>query len=346
MGLDIGPDRFTRVDPQPIQTIPDLVQTLALQSGVSAEALSALSPTEIAGMGHLEQMVAQHEQNGTLAPEALAGMIEARDQIRAEVGGRGAEPATQNAEQSLEAELEARGFETLQAPNDARLSIRGNQAVFDVNIHIFGSGATPAVARAFERQIQRDWGQNPATGQPWTYTSMPSGRTFEVRFDVDVDSVSTATPAQRQALIDRQRRPSDLDNYIEVVDPQRAQQLGAIGNHPHEDGFRPYLNRVGGDFGQWRGFDYGDRSMEDSASHEFGHLLGFRDRYKDQDVVENGIIVKRSFPDSGYEHNIMGAAGGRVTQTMIDNLMIGPTFERLRARGDVHDVPITGPLTE
>ncbi len=355
MGLDIGPDRSQNVGqqqaPRPDEAAPDPVQTLARQSGVSAEALSVLSPPELAGMQHLEQMVAQHEQTGALLPHTLAGMIAARDKVRAEVAGRIATSSTQDGAHAQVAEQEVDGFETLRTPSDARLSIRGNQAVFEVNIHLFGSGATPEVARAFERQIQHDWGQNPATGAPWTHTTVPGGQTYNVRFDVNVDVVSTRRPEERQALIDRQHRPSDLDNYIEVVDAARARQLVRSGVSPHENGFRSNVNRVGGDVGQWQGYDRGRTSVLDvsDASHEFGHLLGFRDRYRDQTTTVNGSTVVTSEPDPGYENNIMGrpAGQGRVTQTMIDNLMTGPMFQQLASRRhSLSDMPITGPVTE
>ena len=296
-------------------------------------------------MQHLEQTVARHEQTGDLAPETLVQLVEARNQIRAGVAGRAT--GTPDADRTLKADQRTEGSETLQAPNDARLSIRGNQAVFDVNVHLVGPSATPEIARAFERQIQHDWGRNPATGAPWTYTD-PTGRTYEVRFDVDVDVVSTRQPADRQALIDRHRRPGDLDNYIEIVSPHRAQQLADSGDPRYEHGFRPNVDRVGGDTGRWQGFDGRRASMEDVASHEFGHLLGFMDRYHLEERREDGRTVMAPIPETGYENNIMGRprGGGHVTQQMIDDLMNAPAFTRSMRGTDLPNMSITGRLIE
>jgi hypothetical protein len=68
---------------------------------------------------------------------------------------------------------------------------------------------------------------------------------------------------------------------------------------------------TGVDEGEWRsqGGDGKTLAQDDSAPHEFGHLLGLDDKYTDD---------KGS--DSGWENNIMGSQNGKVEQRNIDGV--------------------------
>lgn len=324
MSLDIGPDRSPDVGQQASVSpaAPDPVEALSAASGVSAEALSALPDYELQGMHHLEQAV--ERAGAALASEQMSqetyeATVAARDQIRAEVEARVAGPPDLSAatpEQTQRA-LRSMGME---APQDARLYIRGDELVFDVDTHLFGSGATPEIATAFERQIQRDWGTNPETGEPWTYLATTTDeegiseiKGYTVRFDVNVDVINPRTPAERQAVTNRHDNPEDYDNYVQAVSLEQAVLEG---------GLRSYVGH--GDMGRWRAFDSGGDSVLDisPASHEFGHLLGFGDRYTDTTKIVDGKEVPQYVPDVGYEGNIMAEASGQgpVTQTMINGL--------------------------
>lgn len=58
----------------------------------------------------------------------------------------------------------------------------------------------------------------------------------------------------------------------------------------------------------------GDPNYDWMVAHEYGHLIGLKDRYRDR--VEGGCTV--SVPEPGWEGNIMAQRGGRVEQRNID----------------------------
>ena len=330
MSLDIGPDRSRDVGQQAsvVPPAPDPVEALSRTSGVSATALAALPENELQGMHHLEQTVGRAGaalESGQMSQETYDATVAARDQIRAEVEARVAGPPdlpaatpeqTQSALQSIR----------MQAPQDARLYIRGDELVFDVDIHLYGSGASHELAAAFEQQIQRDWGTNPETGEPWRYLARTTNedgsgeiRGYTVRFDVNVDAINTQTAAERQIVINRIYNPEDYENYIEAVSAEQAVLEGGLRSHVSH-----------GDIGRWRAYDSsGDSVLETSpASHEFGHLLGFGDRYTDTTEIVDGKEVRGYVPDVGYAGNMMAEAPGRgrVTQTMINDLARSAMF--------------------
>jgi uncharacterized protein DUF4157 len=63
------------------------------------------------------------------------------------------------------------------------------------------------------------------------------------------------------------------------------------------------------------------------ASHEFAHLLGLEDRYRDTlwahaSYLSWGLIAGSSVSDPGYEENVMGAGGGVLESKNIRDLLI------------------------
>ncbi len=180
--------------------------------------------------------------------------------------------------------------------NDGRVTIKGQTITISVNIHIYGSGATNKVAETMQRDIMNYWGKNPDTGQNWTYSYPSTKKDYTVLFDVKVDLYNPQNPKEKPGLFSGKNNPSNRDNYIEV-------------SHKST---RSYVES--GDEGLWRSTGRNGKSLseDDPSVHEFGHLLGFRDRYTD----ENGIM-------KGWEGNIMAepVMKGKVEQRNIDALL-------------------------
>lgn len=184
------------------------------------------------------------------------------------------------------------------APSDARVAIQDGPEVgdgrvsIDATIYIYGSGATREIADLYERGIRQEWGQQP-DGSPWTYTS-PSGETYEVQFNVDVALYDPENPARAPGLFSGRLHPANRDNFIRVEPVDRS---------------RVWL----GENGMWRSEGRDGRSLaeDNPAAHEFGHLLGLRDRY-----------TRRGARD-GWEGNVMAesAGVGAVEQRDIDRIV-------------------------
>lgn len=173
----------------------DPIETLSQQSGVSAEALKTLSPAELHGMQDLERTISQTSaavERGEMSQETYDAAVVARDGVRALVEGRVA---------TTEPEESSRDLSLAGAPQDAHLTIRDNTITIQSRIYIYGSGASQQVADDYERQIQQDWGQNPATGAPWTFPDHLTGRDYTVRFDVDVRLLNPQDPHEVPLVI-------------------------------------------------------------------------------------------------------------------------------------------------
>lgn len=314
MSLDLDPTRdLSQTSSSP--SAPDPVEALSQRSGVSTTALERLSPDDLNGMQRLEADVTRAaERPGRMPPEALRAVIEARDQIRASVAARevpdGKVPAAPGS---------AAVLQEVAGPQDTRIRIRGNTITVDTDIEIYGSGASQEVADAFERQIQLDWGKNPETGQPWTYRDPVHGRTYTVAFDVDVRVHNSDDPVDGPNLLQR-NLPFDRTNYIEVVDSWRARQVERTDER-FKNGFVPHVQS--GDEGIWNGANRGVLSTKAilEASHEYGHTIGFKDRYSERTVTVGDQEIRSTLPNVGYESSIMAALGGRVDRTMIDRLV-------------------------
>jgi RHS repeat-associated protein len=175
---------------------------------------------------------------------------------------------------------------------DAEVTIVGNTITIRAVINIYGSGATAAVASQMQSDIMGAWSTN--GGKAWTYTDPGTGSVYNVKFDVTVQ-LYKGQEGIDPFVIPESWNPSNTENFIEVGD----------------DVGRSYV--MGGDEGSWRSKGRGDLSLaeDDSAPHEFGHLLGLADRYN------------KKGPKAGWEGNIMAepAMAGAVEQRNIDAIV-------------------------
>ena len=179
---------------------------------------------------------------------------------------------------------------------DGEVSIKGNTVTISVNIHIYGDGASKDVAKVMQNNIVNYWGKNNKTGKGWTYTDSETKKTYNVNFKVNVDLYDENNPSKEPGVFSGKNNPFNRDNYIKVS----------------KKATRSYVE--GGDEGEWRakGRNGLPLSQDDSSIHEFGHLLGFKDRY-----IEGKGVMK------GWEGNIMAepVMKGKVEQRNIDALM-------------------------
>lgn len=330
MSLDLAPSLGTTRDvgqTSSSPSAPDTIRALSQRSGVSPSVLEQLSPEELSDLQRLEADVAQATSTpGGLTPDALRAVIEARDQVRADMSLRFAD-ATITTDRPAKGTRPATDARAL--PPDATLEIRDNTITIRSNIHIYGSGASQEVAALFERQIRSDWGQNPTTGQPWTFTDHFTGREYEVHFDIDVDLYNPDHPQRGPGLFSGKNDPFNRDNYIEVIS-----RADATTRATPEGPWRSYVR--GGDAGEWQGASVGEWSIagDRTASHEFGHTIGLGDRYEDVRVgdldptaVNPDLVYSQPMP--GWSSNLMASLSGRVEQRSID-AVVGRFVERSR----------------
>ncbi|MBS1961210.1 MAG: hypothetical protein JST04_03260 [Bdellovibrionales bacterium] len=169
---------------------------------------------------------------------------------------------------------------------DARVELVGHTITIISDIVIYGPGATRAVADKIQTDVMNAWSKQ-SDGRAWTYFDRASNETYVVQFDVRA-SLYDGKERTSPGVIWDAWNPNSRKNYIKIVDTE----------------FRS--NVIGGDEGTWK-------SDCDCFAHEFGHLIGFKDRYH-QD--ENGKDVS----NAGWEENIMDDSWDHVEQRNIDVL--------------------------
>jgi RHS repeat-associated protein len=161
----------------------------------------------------------------------------------------------------------------------------------NVDIIIYGDDATDNIAQEYKKGIENAW------GGPWSVDI--NGEQYSVNFNVNV-SVGKKPDIFKKLW----NFFFGTNNYIEASSsiPQSEVVLGFMGT--------------------WRTKGrYGMTLADDNpAAHEFGHLLGFRDRYTDLGGV-----------DPNWTGNIMAEWGGIVEQRNIDTIgdrITGPSKQK------------------
>lgn len=211
------------------------------------------------------------------------------DPLRGEGGRRMEAPSFQ----LLASDTEAKRGEERGGMDQKRARVHFSRnklrAVVEVDIYIYGSGASDAAAQAIEHAIMNRWNAG------WTYVDLDSGDAlcdvYDVIFDVNVQVLHADQPSKGPGWFGR---GDPLGNYIEVTGTPEETPRSVVR---------------GGRNGEWYG---GSRGA--TFAHEFGHLIGLDDRYTD-------IDEQRSKPDKGWEGNIMGSLNGAVEQVNINAIM-------------------------
>jgi hypothetical protein len=161
-----------------------------------------------------------------------------------------------------------------------------------LDIVIHGKDANKHVASGYEARIREQWGQD-SNGNAWKMEI--NGESYIVNFNVNV------TVGKRPGGFTKLWNAFfGTKNYIEVDN-----------NFPRPEVVNGYLGTwIGSGTLQRHGYPF---TLDNIPAHETGHLLGFKDRYSDNEM---GLSV----PHPGWEGNIMATTFGRVEQRNINAL--------------------------
>ena len=176
---------------------------------------------------------------------------------------------------------------------DGVISITGNTIKVSVNTQVYGSGASNQTISTMKSNIMKEWGAR-SNGSNWTHTDS-NGKVYDVVFDVNISQYDKNDPSKEPGLFSGRNNPFNRDNFIELDNNAK----------------RSFVS--GGDEGIWRAKGRNGMSLaqDDSAPHEFGHLLGLDDRYT------------AAGPYAGWAGDIMAepAMQGAVSQKNIDGIV-------------------------
>ena len=142
---------------------------------------------------------------------------------------------------------------------DAILSIQGNTITIKANVILTGELATNELAQIYQQGINDVWGAIKKVKF--------RGETFDVVWDVNVRVMAEG----ETEIFD------GVNNYMEVFDPETRD-------------FKNKKSKVtNSNNGEIRSKSFYDIPLEydNPMPHEFGHMLGLRDRYKDGDKNNN-----------------------------------------------------------
>lgn len=157
------------------------------------------------------------------------------------------------------------------------------------NIYIYGKGASDDVAKQMQDDIMKAWNKG------FSYHDEGTGGDFKVNFDVTVQVFDKDDPQSGPGFFEK-HDPTNNDNFIEITDDDKRSEVDA------------------GHLGHWRNHGRHGNSLadDDPATYEFGHILGLKDHYSDNNGAENG-----------WEGNMMAEAtpNGKVEQKNIDALL-------------------------
>ena len=197
---------------------------------------------------------------------------------------------------------------------DAEVIVDMDKGTIDViaKIYIYGPDASSTVAGNIETEIGGNW--NSLLGHFYTDSE---GNVYRVTFKVTVEVYNPSDPTDGPDIISDRHNPWSTNNYIEIDNSVK----------------RSYVRL--GDEGKWTSTIYG------VATHEFGHLIGLKDRYTDN---SSGV---GSTPHTGWKTNIMGTLSGSVQQKNIDgifdNLLGNDYYRALNNYNNTGGIPGTYP---
>ena len=152
---------------------------------------------------------------------------------------------------------------------DARVSFNSDEMSIKIscNVFIYGNLANDKLANAYQDSLLSSWG---------SFTDcINNGTRYTIQWDINVSVMSET---------DLRDFTTGENNYLEVSDTAET----SLVRNKHEGVIRPIIN--------------GNNDM----LHEFGHLLGLKDRYIKS--MQDGKI--KYTPQENYEGNIMAEEAG------------------------------------
>jgi RHS repeat-associated protein len=163
---------------------------------------------------------------------------------------------------------------------DAVISINGNTITITANIILTGSKATDELAKSYQQNIMNNWGQM----NTYVYDQ------FIYHLDWNIN-VRVAKEGEKMVY-------DGTNNFMEVTD-----KGSKVENSNH---------------GKIRGKGWNEKTIEETnpMSHEFGHMLGLKDKY--QKIYKNDYVTLK-----GWKGNIMGeySGEGQVEMKNLDILL-------------------------
>jgi hypothetical protein len=168
----------------------------------------------------------------------------------------------------------------------------------NVDIVLYGDGATNEIAQVYKKGIEDAWGGS--------WSTNINGEQYSVNISVNI-KVGEAPSTDDISS----NRETGTTNYINAS--------ASI----------PRSNVVGGFMGNWRTKGRESLTLENDnpAAHEFGHLLGFKDRYTGSEVHKDwkGNIMGEPAMRGVVEQRNIDAISGYITQpSMSKNGVIRP----------------------
>ena len=150
---------------------------------------------------------------------------------------------------------------------DAVISIKGNTITITANIILTGSKATDELAKSYQQNIMNNWGQM----NTYEYDQ------FIYHLDWNIN-VRVAEEGEKMVY-------DGTNNFMEVTD-----EGSWVKNSNH---------------GKIRGKGWNEKPLEETnpMSHEFGHMLGLKDKY--QKIGGKDYVTLK-----GWKGNVMGEASG------------------------------------
>ena len=194
---------------------------------------------------------------------------------------------------------------------DAQITINKDKKTITIkaNIILKGLRATQELADKYKEDIMKTWGS--------VKNYKHEGENYKINWQIDV----------RVKTRDEREDYNGINNYITPFNPYEE-----TNRYDRKGSFVENCNT-----GDWRSI-FSD-IWPNPAPHEFGHILGLRDRYvssvQHKTYKKLGINLKYSQCYLGWEGNIMAAEAGKGTVTEKNmKCLLNPLFKKCRHNDD------------
>ena len=160
---------------------------------------------------------------------------------------------------------------------DVLITVGGRIITITAELILYGDGATEEIRDIYQKKINEVWGQ--VTKYRHNANLGGLATEYDVEWDVNV----------RLKGLEENIVYNGYNNDVEVImDPAKLKNNTSTVEDSRRAFFRGY------------GTDGYDLQSDNPAAHEFGHMLGLRDRY----LRKGG----KSIPDKGFENDVMGVS--------------------------------------